>query len=191
MNMSFASYHLIIDLEATCCNDNSFLREEMEIIEIGAVILSEPKLEIIAEFQTFICPILHSKLTDFCKNLTTISQDDVDNAPKFKEALQLFSAWFMQLSEFDFCSWGNYDKNQLEQDCKLHNTPLPFEAQHRNLKQEFSNFLGVKKQFGLSKALAKLKLTQEGTHHRGIDDARNTARIYQYMYLNKDISIHK
>ena len=35
-----SSYFLIVDLEATCSNDGSIPREEMEIIEIGAVMLN-------------------------------------------------------------------------------------------------------------------------------------------------------
>ncbi len=38
MPQSSPGYWLVIDLEATCCNDGQFPREEMEIIEIGAVI---------------------------------------------------------------------------------------------------------------------------------------------------------
>ncbi len=38
----------------------------------------------------------------------------------------------------------------------------------------------------MTKALAKLGIAQEGIHHRGIDDARNIAKIYQHMYSSKE-----
>jgi len=68
------NHHLIVDLEATCCNDASFPKDEMEIIEIGAVMTLAETLENISEFQTFIRPVRHPQLTAFCKELTSISQ---------------------------------------------------------------------------------------------------------------------
>lgn len=178
--MSF-DYHLILDLEATCCNDHSFPKDEKEIIEIGAVMVLGKTLEIISEFQTFIRPVRHPQLTDFCKELTSISQADVDAAPGFKEAMQKFQEWTKAFNSFDFCSWGNYDRNQLEQDCQFHQICSPINAPHRNLKQEFSKFLGISKGYGMSKALSRIGIKLEGTHHRGIDDARNIAKIFSYM----------
>jgi inhibitor of KinA sporulation pathway (predicted exonuclease) len=161
--MSF-DYHVIVDLEATCCNDDSFPRDEMEIIEIGAVMVQGNTLEIVSEFQSFIQPVRHHpQLTDFCKELTSISQADVDSAPGFKEAIQKFQTWTSSFANFDFCSWGNYDRNQLEQDCQFHQVPSPILAPHRNLKQEFSTFLGVNKVYGMSKALSTIGIKLEGT----------------------------
>lgn len=182
--MSF-KYHLIVDLEATCCNDGSFPRDEMEIIEIGAVMLSAETLQIVSEFQTFIQPLQHPQITDFCKELTSISQNDVDSAPNFKEAIKSFQTWANGFASFDFSSWGYYDKNQLEKDCRFHQIPFPINAPHRNLKLEFSQLLGVSKGYGMSKALSKIGIKLEGTHHRGIDDARNIAKIFVYIQKQK------
>lgn len=176
-------YHLIVDLEATCCNDGSFPKEEMEIIEIGAVMLSSKTHEIVSEFQTFIKPVRHPQLTDFCKTLTSISQSDINNAPNFKEAINLFQTWIASYNNFDFCSWGFYDRNQLENDCRFHQIASPLSnIPHRNLKLEFSKFLGVSKGYGMSKALSRIGIQLTGIHHRGIDDARNIAKIFYYMY---------
>lgn len=185
------NYHLIIDLEATCCNDASFPKEEMEIIEIGAVMVSQETQTIISEFQSFVQPVRHPQLTDFCKELTTISQAEVDAALGFKEVMQEFQKWTSAFENFDFGSWGNYDLNQLIQDCRFHQIPFFINvASHRNLKEEFSKFLGVSKRYGMSKALTKVGLKLEGRHHRGIDDARNIARILIYMGGERDHGNH-
>lgn len=176
-----SNYHLVVDLEATCCNDHSFTRDEMEIIEIGAVMVSKKTLAIVSEFQTFVQPVRNQQLTDFCKKLTNISQSDLETAPGFKEAIQEFQRWIAPFDNFDFCSWGNYDRNQFEQDCLFHHISFPINAPHRNLKQEFSKFLGVSKGYGMSKALSRIGLKLEGSHHRGIDDARNIAKILIHM----------
>jgi len=175
----------IVDFEATCCDQQTFPRDEMEIIEIGAVAVDAATGDVASEFGTFIRPVRHPALTGFCKSLTTITQDEVDAAPAFPEALIAFAAW---LSPFDrpvFCSWGDYDRKQLEKDCDFHSQPFPFANGHRNLKAEFSAAIGSTKRFGLGQALDRLKLTFAGTPHRGIDDAKNIARVY------KEILIHQ
>ncbi len=181
-------YFLIIDLEATCCNQKSILRHQMEIIEIGAVMLNRQTWEIDDEFQQFIKPVRNPQLTPFCKELTSISQQQVDAAPNFPEAMSKLTAWMNLFPNHIFCSWGNYDKSQFLQDCKFHDVPYPFGAEHRNIKTEFSEYLGVSHKFGMAKALQHLGMKLQGTHHRGIDDARNIAAIYRYMQTTKKSS---
>lgn len=179
------SYFLIVDLEATCSNDGNIPSQEMEIIEIGAVMLNRFTWEIDSEYQQFIKPVRHPLLTDFCTELTTITQQEVDTAPTFPEAIPQFKEWIDFYAENIFCSWGNYDKKQFIQDCEFHNLIYPFGSEHRNIKKEFSLYLGdQKKRFGMAQALDYLGIELQGTHHRGIDDARNIAAIYKYMHQN-------
>ncbi len=170
------AHYLIVDLEATCTNDGSFPPTEMEIIEIGAVRQNARSLEIEDEFQTFIRPVRHRILTPFCTELTSITQSQVDDAPLFAPAIESFRAWF---APYDICfaSWGDYDRKQFLQDCEFHGVAYPFPPGHLNVKAAFSQAQGVRKRFGLGQALKRLKLTFEGTPHRGIDDARNIARV--------------
>jgi inhibitor of KinA sporulation pathway (predicted exonuclease) len=172
---------IIVDLEATCCDKNSFPRDEMEIIEIGAVAVDAAIDSILSEFQAFVRPVRHPKLTDFCKELTTITQEDVGGADSFTDVHSELTSWLSQYGSHVFCSWGDYDRNQVDQDCRFHgvDSPFsPFSPSHRNLKREFSEAYATKKRFGVGSALKKLGLEFEGTAHRGIDDAKNIARIY-------------
>ncbi|WP_088239398.1 3'-5' exonuclease [Calothrix rhizosoleniae] len=180
--MTNAKYFLIIDLEATCSKDGAIPRHQMEIIEIGAVMLNSSTWNVDSEFQQFIKPIIHPQLTDFCTELTTIKQQDVDVAPTLAEVISQFKKWMLSFDNYTFCSWGNYDKNQFIQDCKFHQIPYPFTSTHRNIKQEFSEYLGVSRKFGMAQALQYLGMELQGTHHRGIDDARNIATIFKYMH---------
>ncbi|CAA6805119.1 MAG: Inhibitor of the KinA pathway to sporulation, predicted exonuclease [uncultured Sulfurovum sp.] len=172
--------YLIIDLEATCCKERIITREAMEIIEIGAVVVDAGTLDVVDEYTTFIKPILNPTLTDFCKTLTTITQDDVDNAIGYKEAIEAFKTWSSQYEEYLFCSWGDYDKNQFILDAKLHNLDYPFNEEHLNIKKAFAKQQNIKP-CGLDRALAHVGLELEGTHHRGIDDARNMARLMPFI----------
>ncbi|TQV81070.1 3'-5' exonuclease [Aliikangiella coralliicola] len=178
-------YHLIVDLEATCCDKGSVPRHEMETIEIGAVMVDAEELTVIDEFMTFIKPVRHPKLTVFCSELTSITQWQVDRAPLYPEATKLFKEWLYQYQNFVFCSWGDYDKKQLEQDSRYHRTAFPIGAAHVNIKKLFSITQGLKKRLGMAGALKMVGLELKGTHHRGIDDARNMARLMPYI-IGKD-----
>src|SRR5688500_7338416 len=81
---------LVIDVEATCSRCRVVVPiEEMEIIELGAVLLDAVH-GVIGEFETFVRPVRHPRLTPFCTELTGITQDDVDRAPGFPQALAAF-----------------------------------------------------------------------------------------------------
>ena len=153
----------------------------MEIIEIGAVVVDSTTGSIESEFQSFVRPSRHPILTEFCKKLTSITQEQVGGAPDFPQTMTPFSRWLSEVGDYDFCSWGFYDKGQFERDCEFHSVPYPFADPHRNLKEEVSRLLGSKKKLGLGNALRKLGIAFDGTPHRGIDDARNIARIYAEM----------
>ena len=175
--------YLVIDLEATCDDKGAVPKHEMEIIEIGAVLVDADTFEIEAEFQTFVRPILHPTLTPFCRELTSITQAQVDAAPGFPAAIAALAEFIRAQSPGHlplFGSWGNYDRGQFMQDAKLHEVELPFGPDHLNIKQAFSDALGTRKGLGMARALKRLGLPLEGTHHRGIDDARNIARILPY-----------
>lgn len=174
------AFFLVIDLEATCDRDHAISKYEMEIIEIGAVLVDAATLEPAGELGTFVRPIRHPKLTAFCTELTTITQADVDGAPLFPEAL---AALRKLIGDRDalFCSWGDYDRNQLTQDARLHGLKLPFGDRHLNLKRRFSETQGLPKKLGMGQALRHAGLELQGTHHRGIDDARNIARLLPWI----------
>jgi inhibitor of KinA sporulation pathway (predicted exonuclease) len=167
--------YIIVDLEATCWeNIRDFGR--MEVIEIGAVELLSADSQPCREFSQFIHPVVEPKLSYFCQQLTSICQQDIDQADYFWTVFPKFVGWIGE-EPFVLCSWGIYDLNQFRTDCTRHglSMPLSFEK-HINLKKEFALLQDVKV-CGMKRALAHSGLTLEGTHHRGIDDARNIARL--------------
>ena len=94
--------YIIVDLEATCWEVVD--RKDMEIIEIGAVVLS-PNKNLDKEFTAFVRPIMKPILSDYCKKLTTISQKDVDSAETFNVVFPKFLQW-IGIEPFYLCSWG-------------------------------------------------------------------------------------
>jgi inhibitor of KinA sporulation pathway (predicted exonuclease) len=176
--------YLVIDLEATCSQDGTVPRDEMEIIEIGAVLVESEEFKIVDQLSFFVRPVRHPKLTDFCISLTTIKQEQVDNASLFPEALQSLCDRMWSKSGVLFCSWGKYDKNQFLQDCAYHKVAYPFGEEHLNVKTEFAAVQG-RRPWGLRRALKYMNLKFEGTPHRGIDDALNITRLLPYS-MKKD-----
>lgn len=175
-------HFLVIDLEATCCDDDSFPRTEMETIEIGAVMVCPETFQPFDEFQSFIRPVRNPLLTDFCCELTGISQRQVDAAPLFPSALDSLIHWANDYCPFVFCSWGDYDRTQLQSDCSFHSVDYPFEGEHVNLKAQFASMNGQRKKLGVPAALRSIGLAFSGSHHRGIDDARNIACLLPYVF---------
>jgi inhibitor of KinA sporulation pathway (predicted exonuclease) len=176
------SRYLVIDFEATCCDRGTVPRHAMEIIEFGAVIAEADDFRIVDEFQSFVKPVRHPRLTPFCTTLTSIRQADVDVAPAFPECIAAFEVWLSRYRDFAFCSWGDYDRTQLQQDCDFHRIHNPISAPHRNVKRLFGERQGRTKKYGLSDAIREAGLAFSGTHHRGIDDARNIARLLPFVF---------
>lgn len=182
--MNNYDYYLIIDFEATCCNHGTVPKQEMEIIEFGAVMLRRSTMHIVDEFQSFIRPVRNPQLTPFCTELTTITQQDVDTAPDFATVIALLKQWLKPYSNYVFCSWGDYDLHQLALDCNYHHVAYPIAATHVNVKKLFSQAQGYNKKFGLGQAVHMMGLKFSGTAHRGIDDARNIAALMPFIIGN-------
>ncbi len=187
MSLNSFDYCMVIDLEATCCDRQTVPRREMEIIEIGAVMVEIPNFNVVSQFQTFVKPIRHPILTEFCKTLTSISQTQVNQAPIYPEAMAQFQSWFKVYSNLCWGSWGDYDRKQFEQDSQLHHLAFPLEFPHFNLKKILSKSQGLKGFYGMAKALKMAEIPLVGTHHRGIDDAYNIAQLMPYIFGDKMI----
>lgn len=171
---------LVIDLEATCDEGDGLPASDMEIIEIGAV-WATPDGRILAEFQALVRPVLHPRLTPFCRQLTGITQSDVDGAPLFPEVaarLASFAEWHEASTSWG--SWGKYDAKQLERDCARHGVENPLaRLEHINLKRTFAKSRRIK-EVGMARALQMVGLPLDGSHHRGLDDARNIVKLLPF-----------
>lgn len=174
-------FYLVIDLETTCANNGRIPVDDMETIEIGAVMVAGDTLAIADEFQSFVRPVRRPMLTPFCMQLTHITQVQVEGAPGFARALRHLTAWASRFNGHVFCSWGNFDREQLRRDCDHHRVPYPFGDRHINLKHAFERWLGGRQEVTLNAALQACGLSFDGAPHRGIDDARNTARVLAWM----------
>lgn len=171
---------VLYDLEATCWEKYS--SQKMETIEIGAYLLDTRYFTVVDKFHSFVKPILNPVLSDYCKELTKITQENIDTAENFPTVYSKFVSWASQVGVRSeqpialLASWGCYDYGQLIKDCMLHKIKFQFKHEHINVKGMFSDFTGSG-MVGLNEALALRQMNFEGQPHNAIDDVRNTYRI--------------
>ncbi|PJK31761.1 exonuclease [Pseudomonas sp. S10E 269] len=195
--VSGARYLLCVDLEATCDDFPEGLieherdlyqlqvpRDEMETIEVGAVLIDlQAGGQLVGEFGSFVKPVLHPRLTTFCSQLTTIEQADIDGASGYVEVAGQLRAFLAPYVEegVQWCSWGDYDRKQLLADAeRLGCEAMLDPSAHASLKRWHAKVYACRA-MGLKSAAGALGLQWLGTHHRGIDDARNLASVVQRM----------
>jgi inhibitor of KinA sporulation pathway (predicted exonuclease) len=169
---------LVVDLEATCCNEGTIEPGRMEIIEVGAV-WAMPSGQVIDQFQSFVRPIERPQLTRFCMELTHIEQAHIDTAPSWSivaAELARFAQEHQSPGSF-WGSWGEYDRRQVERECARHGIADPLaRLPHKNLKASFAKARKIR-QVGMSRALHIAGLELDGEHHRALSDALNIAKL--------------
>ena len=169
---------LVIDLEATT-DDGGWPIEEMEVIEIGASVVTRAGREV-DHFQRFIRPQRRPLLTPFCRQLTRITQANIDAGAPMVQVWQQFERWLGQhLPKLEgWASWGDYDRQQLEQEWQEKKLDSALARLPRmNLKQQFAQARQLRRAPGLNSALQLAGMQFNGQQHRALEDARNTARL--------------
>ncbi len=168
---------IVIDLEATCWDTpKPPPGQEREIIEIGICTLDVVSGERLAKRSILVKPE-RSSISEFCTKLTTLTQEQVmREGVSFKKACSVLKKDYLS-EERMWASYGDYDRAKFEKQCRLYNVSYPFGPRHLNIKSLFALMHGIPREIGLEKAMTMLKLPMEGTHHRGHDDAWNTAAL--------------
>lgn len=172
---------LVIDVESTCWEPPEVQprNEISEIIEIGIAEVDIDNLEIIRNECILVRP-QNSRVSKFCTKLTTLTQEMVDQGITFQSAMNTLRSRY-DSSNRVMVSWGDYDRKIFQSNCETYECKYPFGPRHMNLKNTFAIFHGLGRECGLDAALPHFGLKLEGTHHRGIDDAKNIAKIFIAM----------
>jgi inhibitor of KinA sporulation pathway (predicted exonuclease) len=164
---------LVIDVEATCWPGAAPPGEQSEIIEIG-VCLVDPVAGARRESESILVRPERSRVSPFCTELTTLTQELVDTGIPFEDACRRLREHYGS-GERIWASYGAYDRSQFRRQCAAFGVKYPFGDEHLNVKALLPVVLGWAVPVGMSRALRNLRLPLEGTHHRGGDDARNIA----------------
>jgi len=191
MNTEF-KYLLILDFEAICNEDGQPKPQPQEIIEFPTLLFNLQTKVIESTFRNFVKPQVFPILSEFCTNLTGITQADVDNGEPFPVVFELHKKWLFEhglidmddnmLVPFAYLTYGDWDlKTAL-----LLNT-LHFNLAIPNFMKSWINIRNVYKLFtkttsgSMTKVLTEFGLELEGQLHLGIDDCKNICKIVATM----------
>ncbi|XP_026796870.2 3'-5' exoribonuclease 1 [Pangasianodon hypophthalmus] len=181
---SYYDYICVVDFEATCEENNPrhFIHE---IIEFPVVLIDTHTLEIVDSFQEYVKPQLNPQLSDFCVELTGITQKMVDEADPFPRVLRRVVAWLQEKElgtkyKYTLLTDGSWDMSKfLYTQCRLSRLRYPqFARNWINIRKSYGNYYKVARtQTRLNCMLENLGMQYEGRLHCGLDDSRNIARV--------------
>ncbi|MBC8081496.1 MAG: exonuclease domain-containing protein, partial [Gorillibacterium sp.] len=123
-------------------------------------------------------PVISKGTFDF----TGITQENINKAEKFNLVLARFLNWIGD-GDYYLCSWGPDDKLQFIRECRSHQISMEWIRNHNNLQKQLTAIRKQEKhqQMGLKAALEWLDIPFSGAHHRAMDDAVNTAKIFVHL----------
>uniref|UniRef100_A0A3Q3EXM3 ERI1 exoribonuclease 2 n=1 Tax=Labrus bergylta TaxID=56723 RepID=A0A3Q3EXM3_9LABR len=200
-NQTF-SYLIVIDFESTCWREKNNYGQE--IIEFPAVLLNTSTGEVESEFHTYVQPQEHPFLSEFCTELTGITQMQVEAGIPLQICLSRFGRWLQSLKlekgvVFSdrqqkssapspsqklcaFVTWSDWDLGVcLQYECKRKQLYKPDMLNSWiDLRSTYRLFYDRKPK-GLNGALQDLGIQFSGREHSGLDDSRNTAQLAARM----------
>lgn len=172
-------YFAVLDFEATCWDDNN----NHEIIEFPTVIIDCRTGKEVDRIEQFVRPTYNPTVSDFCHQLTTITQAQVDAGWSFVDAFSAHQKFMSKYPNSIFVTCGDWDlRTMLPRDAQANGIEVP--AQYKkyiNIKHVFRQAYPDAKGKGLPDMLARSGLEMTGTLHRGIDDCVNIARITVHL----------
>ncbi|KAJ6332737.1 hypothetical protein OIU77_008734 [Salix suchowensis] len=178
-------FFLVFDLEG-----------KVEILEFPVLIIDAKKMGVVDLFHRFVRPTAMSeeRVNEYIYNkYGKFGVDRVwhDTALPFNEVLQQFESWLTQhnlwekthggrLNRAAFVTCGNWDvKTQVPHQCSVSKLKLPpYFMEWINLKDVYQNFYNPRNEArGMRTMMSQLKIPMVGSHHLGLDDTKNIARV--------------
>jgi len=167
---------IVIDLESTCWpapQEQDVITSE--IIEIGVCVLDALTGEI-RKPQGIIVKPRHSKISPFCTELTSITQEMVDEGVSFEKAIKMLRMEYGTTKRM-MGGYGNYDQKMLATECDRHGIKPPFHPTYLNISAMATLKLKAGKKLGLKNSVDLFGLQFEGRQHRGVDDAVMASKV--------------
>jgi inhibitor of KinA sporulation pathway (predicted exonuclease) len=174
--------YIVFDMEFTVLREK---QHEADILEIGAIKLSDEggQLGMVDLFHTYVRPASLSPLSLLTTQFTGITQEQVDTAPYFNDAVISFRSW-LGSGLYYLCSWGPDDKHQMVRQCTRQRLDLNWFRNYNDIQLMFTRLQGRDhgQRWGLKKALKHLEFPFIGKQHNALDDAFNTAKLFSNIF---------
>jgi inhibitor of KinA sporulation pathway (predicted exonuclease) len=176
---------VILDLEWNTAYYRKEQRFLNEIIEFGAVKLNE-RMKVVDEFQMFVKSRVSKKLRGMVKELTHISNEQLQEDGKdFETVMKAFTKWAGKNTLI--LTWSNTDLYTLMDNCRafLGDRAIPFLHQYADLQKYVQHQIRWQggNQLGLSKAAEEMNVSADGIDlHRAKGDSLLSARVLAKCY---------
>jgi len=168
---------IVFDLETTCWDGNP-PTDIREVIEIGAFKMNVYG-EVVEEFSAFVKPTYYPNLSPYCKNLTSITQEQINRAQYFPQVMGQFVDWVEDSTNDVFlCAWGKMDKKILQDECYEHSIEFDSLENYLDLKKQYHTIKRSKREYGFHNSLKKEGIEFEGEPHRAKFDAYNLTKLF-------------
>ncbi len=184
-----------LDIEMTCdghIDDGRFIDDgrmhfsKREVISVGFIV-SDDKYIIKNRYYSIVKPMINPVLSDYCKQLTGLSQDQVDNGKKCKNAIRDIRTLCNRYSVDYIFTYGNADKDVLNITCQKNRKKFKenvgdiYAVRDKmvDVQPAIAEGLGVKGKpcQSLNSVRENLKIKNKGTHHDSLDDAMTLYKI--------------
>ena len=173
--------YIVMDLEwnqnpygkSHCHTDLTF-----EIIEIGAVRVSDDRKTIVDSFQQVIKPRVFKKLHYKIQEITHFTEEELNDGKDFRKVIRDFLEWCGD--DYIFCTWGPLDLFELQRNMKYYHMDPLASAPIRflDVQKLFSiRYEDRKLRRSLEFAIDFLHIEKDIPFHRAFSDAYYTARI--------------
>lgn len=175
---------IVLDTEYTSwewAQDRNFSgpNEFPEIIQVAAILVDTKTFEEIDHFVSFVKPYYNPILSDFIKNLTHITQEQVDGAEDFITVLKTFKD---RAGNIDTYSFGN-DGIVIAENCGLNKTAFPFRISMFQDAREIFRSAGIPAEKYTSWSINNyFKIENDGIEHDALDDVRNIIKVLKKIY---------
>ncbi|KAL8264397.1 hypothetical protein R6Q59_022527 [Mikania micrantha] len=183
-------FFLVLDLEG-----------KVEILEFPVLMIDARTMDVVDFFHRFVRPTEMSKerINQYIEGkYGKLGVDRVwhDTALPFDEVIVQFEEWMAKYSlcskepgsplhRAAFVTCGNWDiKTKIPQQCKVLKMALPsYFMEWINIKDIYLNFY-KRRAPGMRAMMNDLKIPLLGSHHLGIDDTKNIARVLRHMLMD-------
>ena len=183
--LATSDYLCFADFEYTCggmAEDKQFdVTYGQEILSVGIVVAKRDTADIVDSFYQTIRPSHNQILTGFCKNLTGLTQEEIDASDDFETVMKQAAQFCKQYDFTQIYVFGDTDRQMLLKDQNRHNAVPGLKtliAQLQSVDGYLSNMLFHSSlPIGLEKLKHVCELDEPVIHH-ALADAKDLCNVY-------------
>ena len=175
------------DFEFTCGKGIS--RWRCEILSVGFVICDD-KYRIKENFYCTCRPNKCPQMTEECKKLTLLNQEEIDNSPDSEDVMAAAVKLVHRYGIKKVFVWGNFDKPALKSDMRIHKK---VKKEYMNISRISSTVFDIQDEMVIKMNLPQAVNIKElagafgyvpasGTFHNALNDALALFTIYRSIY---------